>query len=551
MISQQSYNSMQSGLGFHRVSSLPNKLDASPLLRRQLAEERPPSVTLEKLAQVATVVLGYRPSSDHPVYDSIRKHFLRLPTRYAQDVDPEDVPIHMQLIQEAECGNGVALKILPHFAHRLPSDSPSESSPSIASYLQAGNSNSSKTQDVSASQFKKIVMVFRDKKNRLRSITAAMAACSMNICEAFACSSVDGYALDTFIVEGDFSSADVLQQLQAALTDDGKTPPHQKERRSAADGRGTPSGDAAPPSQAPRPPGWGGHAWEIDIQDIVISRKISEGGSGEMYEGAWNGTKVAIKKLKFNQVGGSNHKVWAEFCSEVDMLSKLRHPNIVLFLGACSSAPNLWIVTEYLGGGSLYGLLHSTKSTRLEINHVIQLAKEVACGMAYLHKAKIIHRDLKSANLVLDDNGHIKIVDFGLSRIKEESGEMTGETGSYRWAAPEILRNEKYDEKVDVYSFGCCVWEMVTGEVPFAKMTPIQAALAVAEKGHRLPLPPAGPNCPQALLDIVQDCWSVPERRPAFSEIIQRLEAIPLLDDRREPSNWLMRKLAQIAGAHI
>lgn len=235
----------------------------------------------------------------------------------------------------------------------------------------------------------------------------------------------------------------------------------------------------------------------------------------------------------------------------------MRHPNICLYMGACLTPPNRAIITELAANGSLWDALRlplsapyavSDGTTRtawplsLYESHANPplppkgtwpwvLVKRVACGaargMTYLHSGTppVLHRDLKSANLLLDDSYAAKVCDFGLSRLKAQERSMTGNCGTVQWMAPEVLANQRYAEPADVYSFGIILWEMLTGECPYEGMSAIQCALAVLNGVHRPEIPPW---CPPALSALIRACWEQnPERRPSFAQIIMALDAMP------------------------
>ncbi|KAK4562111.1 hypothetical protein RGQ29_004822 [Quercus rubra] len=148
------------------------------------------------------------------------------------------------------------------------------------------------------------------------------------------------------------------------------------------------------------------------------------------------------------------------------------------FIGACTKPPSLCIITEYMPGGSVYDFLHKQKGV-FKLSSLIRVAIDVSKGMDYLHKNNIIHRDLKAANLLMDENEVVKVADFGVARVKTQSGVMTAETGTYRWMAPEVIEHKPYDHKADVFSFAIVLWELLTGKLPYEYLTPLQAAVGV------------------------------------------------------------------------
>jgi serine/threonine protein kinase len=197
---------------------------------------------------------------------------------------------------------------------------------------------------------------------------------------------------------------------------------------------------------------------------------------------------------------------------------------VVQFIGACTHSPNLCIVFEYMPGGSVFDWVRRHGPPRLPA--LLKMAAEVARGMDYLHRRRVVHRDLKAANLLLDDSGCVKIADFGVARLLDGGGVMTAETGTYRWMAPEVIEHTPYTEKADVYSYGVLLWELLTGRVPYDTMTPLQAAVGVVQKGLRPPIPPA---CPPGLAAVMRACWDRdPAARPGFGELKASVEALYL-----------------------
>jgi len=332
-------------------------------------------------------------------------------------------------------------------------------------------------------------------------------------------------------------------------------------------------------------------ASSIRFSDLKLMEVIGGGGFGQVWHAIWRGTPVAVKMLTNGNTTttttqppdeeGVPHSVLAEFAAEINLLSGMRHPNICLYIGACLDPPNRAIITELAAHGSLWdalrkplalpfvtadGVSHDSWPLRLydmDDDHQNRhdggdddkdgggelldnvpalpplgtwpwsLVKKVASGavrgMTYLHSGTppVLHRDLKSANLLLDESYTTKVADFGLSRIKahRKSSSMTGNCGTVQWMAPEVLANESYAEPADVYSFGIILWELLTRECPYEGMSPIQCALAVLNKGDRPKIPSW---CPPALVALIDTCTAQnPESRPTFAQVLSALDAMP------------------------
>ena len=155
---------------------------------------------------------------------------------------------------------------------------------------------------------------------------------------------------------------------------------------------------------------------------------------------------------------------------------------VIQFVAACKKPPVFCIITEYLAGGSLRKFLHQQEPYSVPLDLVLKLALDIAHGMQYLHSQGILHRDLKSENLLLGEDMSVKVADFGISCLESHCGNAKGFTGTYRWMAPEMIKEKRHTKKVDVYSFGIVLWELLTAMTPFDNMTPEQAAFAVCQK---------------------------------------------------------------------
>ncbi|XP_009769082.1 putative serine/threonine-protein kinase SIS8 isoform X1 [Nicotiana tabacum] len=262
---------------------------------------------------------------------------------------------------------------------------------------------------------------------------------------------------------------------------------------------------------------------EIPFEDITLGERIGLGSYGEVYRGDWHGTEVAVKKFIDQDITGESLE---EFKSEVRIMKRLRHPNVVLFMGAVTRPPNLSIITEFLHRGSLYRLIHRSNN-QLDERRRLRMALDAARGMNYLHNCTpmVVHRDLKSPNLLVDKNWVVKVCDFGLSRMKQSTFLSSRSTaGTAEWMAPEVLRNEPSDEKCDVYSYGVVLWELCTLQQPWGGMNPMQVVGAVGFQHRRLDIPD---DMDPAIADIIRKCWQTdPKLRPSFAEIMAALKPL-------------------------
>ncbi|CAI0469481.1 unnamed protein product [Linum tenue] len=265
--------------------------------------------------------------------------------------------------------------------------------------------------------------------------------------------------------------------------------------------------------------------FDIPWTDLVLKERIGAGSFGTVHRADWHGSDVAVKILMEQEFHAERFK---EFLREVAIMKRLRHPNIVLFMGAVTKPPNLSIVTEYLSRGSLYRLLHKSGAREaLDERRRWNMAYDVAKGMNYLHKRNppIVHRDLKSPNLLVDKKYTVKVCDFGLSRLKANTFlSSKSAAGTPEWMAPEVLRDEPSNEKSDVYSFGIILWELATMQQPWGNLNPAQVVAAVGFKCKRLEIPrEVNPQ----VANIIEACWAnEPWKRPSFANIMESLRPL-------------------------
>ncbi|XWS67689.1 hypothetical protein CRYUN_Cryun04dG0027400 [Craigia yunnanensis] len=494
--------------------------------------------------------------------DELWTHFKRLPTRYALDVNverAEDVLMHKRLLHLAhDPANRPAMEVrlvqvqsssdgsladstlsnplCEESAQSSPKHSSRQSihpppafgsSPNLEALALEANKSQDQDGDSSVhanSHFSRpmheITFSTEDRPKLLSQLTALLAEIGLNIQEAHAFSTVDGYSLDVFVVEG--WPYEETEQLKVALEKEVLKVEKQSwlKQHSFSPTRDYEEMGTNGNQNYVVIPNDGTDVWEIDLRHLKFENKVASGSYGDLYKGTYCSQEVAIKVLKPERINTDMQK---EFAQEVFIMRKVRHKNVVQFIGACTKPPSLCIITEFMSGGSVYDYLHKQKGV-FKLPFLLKVAIDVSKGMNYLHQNNIIHRDLKAANLLMDENEVVKVADFGVARVKAQSGVMTAETGTYRWMAPEVIEHKPYDHKADVFSFGIVLWELLTGKLPYEYLTPLQAAVGVVQKGLRPTIPK---NTNPKLAELLERCWQQDSLlRPDFSEIIEILQQI-------------------------
>jgi serine/threonine protein kinase len=269
-------------------------------------------------------------------------------------------------------------------------------------------------------------------------------------------------------------------------------------------------------------------SWSIKMNELELKQSIGVGGSCTVYKGNYRHTPVAIKVLKNNSQNSLK-----EFEREVETMVKLRHPNLVLFMGACMEK-ELCIVTEFCFGDTLFHFLHEKRQVLMSYKQQLKVSIDIAKGMAFLHSSNIIHRDLKSLNLLLtepvnspNDRIDIKITDFGISRTVSNdisNDVMTGQMGTCHWMAPEVLANHPYGLPADVYSYAIVLWEVFAREIPYKSVNPAMIPYQVLHQDLR---PTIAKVTSEPIKTLIVKCWDKDQSiRPTFSEVLEYLEKL-------------------------
>ena len=250
----------------------------------------------------------------------------------------------------------------------------------------------------------------------------------------------------------------------------------------------------------------------IDFKELELGDRIGGGGAGVIYAGYFNNEKVALKTLFDTRV---DERLKKEYMDELLVLSKLQHSNIVKFMGASMTPPNLCFVME-LCETSLYNLLHVDRELFSE-RDAIQTAIDIGSAIEYLHaqKPSIIHRDIKSHNILRATTGSMKLCDFGLVNSK------ITQAGTPCYMAPELLENKTFNKSVDSYSFGVLLCEIHAKEIPFYMIDVMEIRDRVV-RGERPRLPSF--SCSPKVIKLIKECWSQESQdRPDFTAIVDEL----------------------------
>jgi len=280
-------------------------------------------------------------------------------------------------------------------------------------------------------------------------------------------------------------------------------------------------------------------------KDVAFGVKLGSGSYGEVFSGTLWGQAVAIKKLKRRRHDKQKKEkdLIEDLKHEIKVLKAQRHPNIVQFLAACYIAPFYCIITEYLDGGSLQTLLfeYEKRNENVSTGRVVNWAGQIARGLNWLHHNRIIHRDLKTCNILVQRPNTLKIADFGLAHIIRENNKLGrstdcgveaigdhGSAGTPCYMAPEVIAEKSYGVKADVFSFGIVLLEILTLEYPYDCLSIAQGSYTTFDNaivdGLRPPIPD---DVPFSLKLLIERCWADDAcKRPSMDQVIEKLNSI-------------------------
>lgn len=269
------------------------------------------------------------------------------------------------------------------------------------------------------------------------------------------------------------------------------------------------------------------HEWELSSSELAFDKNeescLGRGGFGEVFRGSWRGQPVAIKQLLLKKLTSRARK---EFIQEIDIASKLSHPSLVPLFGAVIEPNCVAMVMELMEGGSLYHLLQDDEK-ELSWLRRCKIMLDVACGVEYLHAHSIVHRDIKSLNILLNRELEPKLCDFGLAVIKmdsESQSTVRSQVGTVRWLGPEVMQGGKHSRRSDIWALGLVGVELATRAIPFAGVVE-QALIANLSASSASNLPVALPeDCPAALACVLAQCQlRDPALRPEIADVVEGL----------------------------
>ena len=262
----------------------------------------------------------------------------------------------------------------------------------------------------------------------------------------------------------------------------------------------------------------------IPWTEITKGKKLGEGGFGIVYRGTWkhHREEVAIKEIK----GELGEDAAEELRREAEITKRLDSPYIIKLWGLCWEHQKYAMVMELMPKASLYNLLHNGQELSWNVRYSI--AQDIAYGLRFLHENKILHRDLKSLNVLLDDRLRARLSDFGLAKLKHQSrstSTVSGKSvGTTAWKAPEIFGlNPKYSTASDVYAYGITSWELAARAVPYQGVDAETIQIEI-KKGERAEIPE---DCPPTFASLIQSCWAQDlKSRPNIDKVVATLGEI-------------------------
>ena len=274
----------------------------------------------------------------------------------------------------------------------------------------------------------------------------------------------------------------------------------------------------------------------INPGEITLGKQLSHAAVADVYLATWKGRSVVVKQLRLT---GEAPLSRDECLREATLLHQSSHPNVVGLHGISDKSTEYWLVLEHVAQGALNQLLKSPQELPWDMR--LDMAKDMASGLDYLHTKNILHRDIKSPNILIDEKHRAKLADFGLAKPEDQMRTQTNAQGTWLWCAPEVLDARKFSKYSDVYALGMVYWELSSRETPFKQLL-ISGIFKAVSEGKRPEMPK---NTPAPFAMLIRNCWQQQaDTRPLCPEI---LECLHLMIRPKEPASSLSATSAAAA----
>ena len=250
--------------------------------------------------------------------------------------------------------------------------------------------------------------------------------------------------------------------------------------------------------------------YQIKRQELKLVKKIGEGAFSTVYQMTWTSphglTEVAVKKLRKHD----DH--------ELEVMSKLDHPNIVKLIGVVDEEMDFMLILELCEGGSLRSYLNEREGKGLSEKEFYDWAEQAARPIEYLRQNKLVHKDVKSPNYMVTSENMLKLGDFGLAKSIDQTIDNATTSASNQWMAPELLVKGILSPKYDIFALAVVLWELWTGKFPYEGLEPQVIAWRVCHENERLPIPQ---DCPEPIKDLMRQCWQTDwKKRPDIEGVL-------------------------------
>ncbi|XP_072032787.1 uncharacterized protein [Amphiura filiformis] len=277
----------------------------------------------------------------------------------------------------------------------------------------------------------------------------------------------------------------------------------------------------------------------ISRQNLTLVTKIGEGGFGSVYHMIW-------KKDPKNDVHVAAKRPYKVDSPELQILSKLCHPNIVKLIGIVPGELDFMLIFELCEGGSLRSYLNKNKKVPLEASLFTTWSKQAAKAIQYLHQLNIVHKDIKCENYLIATNNVLKLADFGLAKEMAKTCIAT-HRATWTHMAPELLESCELSANIDIFAYGVVVWEILTGQVPYEGMGFQAIVWHVCHENKRLEIPA---DCPTHVAELMTLCWQEdPKKRPSIDDVISILDT-PYTEEQQQRMSLSLRQLPTMSPPH-